>query len=82
LEMVQSLKSAALLHGYRGQSPADEAAAVDVLLRVSALLQLCPEIHELDINPLKVLERGARAVDVRVRVSREPLRPPSRRVSY
>jgi hypothetical protein len=55
---------------------------VDALLRVSALLEICPEIRELDINPLKVLERGARAVDVRVRVSREQPRPPTRRIAY
>ena len=68
-EMLQSLKAAALLHGYRGHPPADEAAAIDVLLRISALLEICPEIHELDINPLKVLERGARAVDVELGLS-------------
>jgi acetyl coenzyme A synthetase (ADP forming)-like protein len=81
-EMVDSLKSAALLRGYRGQVAADERAIVDVLLRVSALLELCPEIHELDINPLKVLPRGARAVDVRVRVNRRVVTVPTRRISY
>jgi acetyl coenzyme A synthetase (ADP forming)-like protein len=81
-DMVRGLKAAALLRGYRGHPPGDEAAAIDVLLRVSALLEICPEIHELDINPLKVLERGARAVDVRVRVSREQPRVPTRRISY
>lgn len=67
-EMVDSLAGVALLRGYRGHPPADEPAVVDALLRVSALLTICPEIHELDINPLKVLARGARAIDVRVRV--------------
>ena len=80
--MVGSLKSVALLRGFRGQAPADERAVTDVLLRVSALLEICPEIHELDINPLKVLDRGARAVDVRVRVSRREIKAPTRRVSY
>jgi acetate---CoA ligase (ADP-forming) len=81
-DMVRGLKAAALLQGYRGHPPGDEAAAIDVLLRVSALLEICPEIHELDINPLKVLERGARAVDVRVRISRESPKAPTRRISY
>jgi acyl-CoA synthetase (NDP forming) len=81
-DMVRGLKAAALLQGYRGHPPADEAAAIDVLLRVSALLEICPEIHELDINPLKVLERGSRAVDVRVRVGREQGKAPTRRISY
>jgi acyl-CoA synthetase (NDP forming) len=81
-EMVDSLKGAALLRGYRGRAPADERAVVDALLRVSALLEICPEIQELDINPLKVLERGVRAVDVRVRVGRPRASAPTRRISY
>jgi acetyl coenzyme A synthetase (ADP forming)-like protein len=82
-EMVDGLKSVRLLRGYRGQPPADEHAVVDTLLRMSALMAIAPEIQELDINPLKVLERGVIALDVRVRVSRrDDLLPPSRRISY
>ena len=81
-EMVASLKSVRLLRGYRGHPPADEHAAVDTLLRLSALMTICPEIQELDINPLKVLERGAVALDARVRVSRHEVATPTRRISY
>jgi acyl-CoA synthetase (NDP forming) len=81
-EMVASLKSVPLLRGYRGRAPADERAAVDTLLRISALMTICPEIQELDINPLEVLERGAVALDVRVRVSRHEVTTPTRRISY
>jgi acetate---CoA ligase (ADP-forming) len=81
-EMIASLKSTALLRGYRGQSPCDAGAAVDALLRVSLLLDLCPEIQELELNPLKVLSQGARAVDIRVRVGHSPARAGSRRISY
>jgi acetyl coenzyme A synthetase (ADP forming)-like protein len=81
-EMVEGLKSAALLRGYRGQPPADHNAVVDALLRLSALVEICPEILELDINPLKVLSHGAKAVDVRVRVGRQDMRPITRRISY
>lgn len=80
--MIGALKYAALLRGYRGQAPCDEAAAIDALLRVSQLLELCPEIQELELNPLKVLPQGARAVDVRVRVGHSPVRAGSRRISY
>ena len=82
-EMVDGLKSVRLLRGYRGHPPADEHAVVDTLLRVSALMAIAPEIQELDINPLKVLERGVMALDVRARVSqRDDLLPPSRRIAY
>lgn len=81
-EMIEELRGVRLLRGYRGAPPADEAALRDVLLRVSALIAICPEIQEMDLNPVKVQRSGARAVDVRVRV--ELPRPPSnaRRVQY
>jgi acetate---CoA ligase (ADP-forming) len=81
-EMVQELKAARLLSGYRGMPPADENALYDVVERVSALLEVCPEIAELDINPVKVLAQGASAVDVRVRVEKERPRSRSRRIEY
>jgi acetate---CoA ligase (ADP-forming) len=81
-EMVNGLKGVRLLRGFRGGPPADEHALQDVLLRVSALLELCPEIVEMDINPLSVLESGATAVDVRIRVQREPPRASTRRIAY
>ena len=81
-EMLAGLKGAKLLRGYRGQPPADEHAVIDVLLRVSALLEICPEINELDINPLKALDRSAVAVDVRIRVGRQVASTPSRRIAY
>jgi hypothetical protein len=31
---------------------ADELALQDALVRVSALLDACPEIQEVDVNPL------------------------------
>jgi acetyl coenzyme A synthetase (ADP forming)-like protein len=80
--MIDELKGARLLRGYRGAPPADEASVRDCLLRVSALLDVCPEILELDINPLRVLTAGVRALDVRIRVERLRPRPPTRRISY
>ena len=80
-EMVEGLKSARLLRGYRGQPAVDKAAVVDALLRVSALLEICPEIYELDLNPVKVLEDGIRAVDVRIRVGHPDASAPSRSAS-
>ena len=81
-DMIASLRAAALLKGHRGSPPADVAALKDVLLRVSALVSYCPEIQELDINPLSVRTRGATALDIRIRVA--PLHPPpaTRRVTY
>jgi acetyl coenzyme A synthetase (ADP forming)-like protein len=80
--MIASLRGAALLKGHRGAAPADVAALKDVLLRVSALVSACPEIQELDINPLRVMSRGARALDIRVRVDHLKVPARTRRITY
>jgi hypothetical protein len=37
-------------------------------LRISTLIEICPEIEELDLNPVIVSGAGATAVDARIRV--------------
>jgi acetyl coenzyme A synthetase (ADP forming)-like protein len=80
--MLAELRCARLLHGFRGSAPVDAARLKDAILRISALLEICPEIRELDLNPLKVRGTGISAVDARIRV--EPMRPmtPSLRIAY
>jgi acyl-CoA synthetase (NDP forming) len=68
-EMVQTLVSYPLLTGYRGGPVLDVDALHDVLRSVSAMAQDWPEIAEMDLNPLFVLEKGAVAADVRVRLA-------------
>jgi acetyl coenzyme A synthetase (ADP forming)-like protein len=81
-EMIAGLRGAVLLGGYRGSAPVDGRALAQALLRLSALVDICPEIRELDINPLVVLPTGTRAIDVRARLEASSPRPSSRRVSY
>jgi acyl-CoA synthetase (NDP forming) len=66
LRMVNEVKGAKLLRGFRGSPPADIDALADTLVRVSQLAaQLEGTLTELDVNPLMVLPagRGVRAVD-------------------
>ena len=67
-EMLQELKSYWLLQGARGEAPADIDAVIESMLRVSQLVTEFPEINELDINPLRVLEdgKGCLAADARI----------------
>ena len=71
-EMIAELRSSRLLEGYRGSPPGDRKALVDVIRRISALVEIVPEIRELDLNPVKVLTpgKGAVAVDGRLRIGR------------
>ena len=68
-EMVEGLKGVRLLRGFRGAAPADIGAFQEAVLRISALVGICPEIEELDVNPFVVLPEGVSALDVRVRVA-------------
>jgi acetate---CoA ligase (ADP-forming) len=65
-EMLQEVKGARLLEGFRGYPAADVDALVHLLVRISHLGHQCErEIRELDLNPLLVLPRGqgVRAAD-------------------
>ncbi len=75
-EMIRSLRSSALLFGFRGEEPVDADALEDVLLRIGLLADHVPEIAELDCNPLVVSPHGAVAVDVKVRLAAVPAGPP------
>lgn len=68
LEMVRQSKAYRILAGARGRPPKDVAAIVDALLRVSQLALDHPEIREMDINPLIVLDEGegCRVADAKV----------------
>ena len=61
------------LAGFRSIPPADRPAVRDALIRLSALVHNHPEISEIEINPLRVLDKGAVAVDVRVKVAQTSL---------
>ena len=66
--MLQELKSYWLLKGVRGEPQSDMESAVEVILRVSQLACDFTQIAEMDINPLRVMEkgRGCVAVDARL----------------
>jgi acyl-CoA synthetase (NDP forming) len=69
-EMVDSLKMKKLLDGFRGAPPGDRDAFAAIVCRISALVDIAPEISELDLNPVKILPPGQGAVvlDARIRI--------------
>jgi len=77
--MVSELRTAQILRGYRGGIVADEDSYKDIIVRVSQLVYDNPEILELDLNPVMVLEKGSgtRTVDFRIRVGNLPQTTPS-----
>lgn len=67
---IAEVRGSRLLHGVRGQAPADVDAVIQALAAFSRLLVGCPEILEIDVNPLLVFEQDAAAVDAQVVMQR------------
>jgi acetyl coenzyme A synthetase (ADP forming)-like protein len=68
LKMIQGLKGYRTLTNFRGELPADLAAIVESLERLSQMVLDFSELKELDINPFVVFEegKGAAALDARI----------------
>ena len=62
----------AWLEGTRGGAVLDRAALRDVVLRFALLIEHVPEIAEVDLNPVRVMARGAAVLDARVRLAPRP----------
>jgi len=67
-QMIAGLKTNKILAGIRGRGPLAADMIVECLGRLSMLVTDFPEIKELDINPLKVLDekKGALVLDARI----------------
>ncbi len=70
-KMVTSLRSYPIIKGVRGQKPINEQHFIEIIRRLSALVETAPEIVELDLNPLLGNEKHVVAVDARIRIERK-----------
>ncbi|GAB3802045.1 hypothetical protein GCM10027605_20740 [Micromonospora zhanjiangensis] len=73
--LVDGPRAAPLLHGYRGAEPVDRPALVDLLLRVSRLVDEHPEVAALSLNPVLVRPRGLSVLHATARVAAGAARP-------
>ncbi|MBI4396062.1 MAG: acetate--CoA ligase family protein [Elusimicrobia bacterium] len=71
-EMVRNIRAFKILEGVRGEAQADLEKIEECLMRLSQLAQECPEIEELDINPLVTYNKGegCAVVDARILLSK------------
>lgn len=70
---IDETRIATALKGVRGARPVDLDALADTLVRFSDLVLSCPDIQEIDINPLLASPDGIVALDARIL-----LRPPGK----
>jgi len=66
LSMINEIKGAPLLKGFRGSRPIDEDSVVEGLLELSQIAQKYPDIVEIDLNPVFAYPDGMVVVDARV----------------
>ncbi|OQX25731.1 MAG: CoA-binding protein [Desulfobacteraceae bacterium IS3] len=57
LDMIGRLKAQKLLNGFRGAAPVDREMLAQILMYVGDLGCICPQIKEIDINPL-IVDKG------------------------
>ena len=65
-EMVDEIKAAKLLTGYRGEKAVDIKSLKNILLNISKLSLKEKNIVEIDFNPVIVNEKYATVVDARI----------------
>ena len=66
-EMLDELKGARLLDGYRGAPKPDRKRLIETIVRMSRLAEE-PSVLDLEINPLLATAEGAVALDARMRL--------------
>lgn len=65
-EMIDEIKAVKILEGARGMPPSHKPTLADILYKTSNMLMECPEIKELDMNPVLAYPDDARIVDARI----------------
>ena len=65
-DMISSIKTQKILQGVRGEKPSDVSKLSECIQRLSQLVSDFEEIRELDMNPVLVMPRGCKILDVRI----------------
>lgn len=65
IEMINEIKGASILWGYRGQEPVDINNIADIMLKFGRLLEENTEIESADLNPIRVFSNGSLVIDAR-----------------
>jgi len=68
--MIESLRGYKILEGTRSKEGVNKEDFVSIIQQLSSLVNIAPEIMEMDINPLIGNRKGIFAVDVRVKIKK------------
>ena len=70
LDAMKELSAYQLIQGVRGQEGVNQELFAQAVARLSALVEVAPEIAELDLNPLLGTAKSVIAVDARIRIEK------------
>ena len=70
-QMIREINAYPLIAGYRGAKPRDEESLVKIIANIARFFCESENVVEFDVNPLRLYENGACAVDVRIITSDE-----------
>jgi acetyl coenzyme A synthetase (ADP forming)-like protein len=72
LSMISQVRSYPLLLGVRGEKRKDIDAVANTIIKIGTILQTCPDITDIEVNPLVAYDQGegVKAVDVRILLSK------------
>ncbi len=73
--LVDEPRAAPLLHGYRGSTPVDRDALIDLLVRVGRLVDEHPRIRSLSLNPVLARPDGLSVLHAAVELGPAVTRP-------
>jgi acetate---CoA ligase (ADP-forming) len=71
IDMIGRLKIYPILKGIRGQKGINTGLFAEILRHLSELVEIVPEIMEMDLNPLIAFDDKIVAVDARIRIGRD-----------
>jgi acetyltransferase len=67
-EMTETIKTAKILQGFRGDKGVDVTKLIETIQRVSQLVIENPQIGEMDLNPVTAFENSAFVIDARIKL--------------
>jgi acetyltransferase len=69
LQMMAEIRGAKILSGLRGEPAVNQDALANIIVKISSLAIVHPEIVEIDLNPVIATPDGVEVVDARVVIS-------------
>jgi acetate---CoA ligase (ADP-forming) len=71
LDMIRETRAFDILQGVRGQGPKDISGLADLLAKISQIAACYPEIVAIDINPVRIYEKGFAILDARILLAKK-----------